>query len=259
MSKSLAYGAPLTQSTFADFVERLRYDCKGERVNDHCTADAFFLVQHKDRVCGLDAEYSDKRFILDSANHAEYESPKEWFDALEEEGQDFFNQKAQDESGADFLDLFECDQWDMFANDEIEDHSVVYYQDEWKTINHHFTYDAAEAFIKRKGHDYGELRVYADAHTYGWEYNAIKQALLDGSLMFVGMPKEIETERCSPAQSRAGLVATKAWSDAGISFVPVPVFGEDDTHAFAGLALDRANALVVALEANEARGQGGDV
>ena len=258
MSKSLAYGAPLTQATFADFVERLRYDCKGPRVDDHCTADAFFLVQHKGRVCGLDSEYSDKRFIFDNANYTEYESPKEWFDALEEEGQDFFNQIAQDESGADFLDLFECDQWDMFANDEIEDHSVIYYQDEWKTINHHFTYDAAEAFIKRKGHDYGELRVYADAHTYGWEYNAIKQALLDGSLMFVGMPKVIETERCSPAQSRACLVATKAFSDAGLSFVPVPVFGEDDARAFAELSVGRAEALAVVLEGDEANSQGGD-
>lgn len=251
MSKSLAYGAPLTQSTFADFVERLRYDCKGERVNDHCTADAFFLVQHKDRVCGLDAEYSDKRFILDSANHAEYESPKEWFDALEEEGQDFFNQKAQDESGADFLDLFECDQWDMFANDEIEDHSVVYYQDEWKTINHHFTYDAAEAFIKRKSHDYGEMRVYTDAHTYGWEYNTIKAALLSGELVYVGSNSDISTDRASPVDLREAMEAASTFVSAGLDFVPVPVYNAADKDMLIALLKKRLNELEGAVHEDE--------
>lgn len=251
MSKSLAYGAPLTQSTFADFVERLRYDCKGERVNDHCTADAFFLVQHKDRVCGLDAEYSDKRFIFDNANHAEYESPKEWFDALEEEGQEFFNQKAQDESGADFLDLFECDQWDMFANDEIEDHSVIYYQDEWKTINHHFTYDAAEAFIKRKAHDYGEMRVYTDAHTYGWEYNAIKAALLSGELVYVGSSSDISTGRASPIDLREAMEAASTFVSAGLDFVPVPVYNADDKDMLIALLKKRLNELEDAVHGDE--------
>lgn len=248
MSKSLAYGAPLTQSTFADFVERLRYDCKGERVNDHCTADAFFLVQHKDRVCGLDAEYSDKRFIFDDANHAEYESPQEWFNALEEEGQEFFNQKAQDQSGADFLDLFECDQWDMFANDEVEDHSVIYYQDEWKTINYHFTYDAAEAFIKRKGHDYGEMRVYTDAHTYGWEYNAIKAALLDGSLVYLGAPEKIETIQSTPVERRRALEAVDALVKSGINFIPVPVYDDADRQALINILYGRMEKLCEAEE-----------
>ena len=47
---SLAVGAPLTQATFADFVERLRHDCVGDGVRDHWTADAFFVVQHKVRA-----------------------------------------------------------------------------------------------------------------------------------------------------------------------------------------------------------------
>lgn len=256
---SLAVGAPLTQATFADFVERLRHDCVGDGVRDHWTADAFFVVQHKVRVPGLDKEYSDKRFIHDGGSLCEYETPLEYWNECDEENRVSLDLIAMEQGDCCFLDLDEDDQWGVFEDGEVEDHSVIYYEEKWETVNIHFTKSAAEAFIKRKGHDYGELRVYADAHTYGWEYNAIKQALLDGSLMFVGMPKEIETERCSPTQSRACLVATKAWSDAGISFVPVPVFGEDDAQAFVKLSVDRADALAVALEANEARGQGGDV
>ena len=234
---SLATGAPLTQSTFTDFVERLRHDCVGDGVRDHFTADAFFVVQHKVRVAGLDKEYSDKRFIHDGANLCEYETPLEYWNENDDETREALDFIAMERGECAFLDLSDDDQWGIFENSEVEDHSVIYYEEKWETINFHFTKAAAEAFIKRKGHDYGELRVYADAHTYGWEYNAIKQALLDGSLMFVGMSKVIETERCSPAQSRACLVAAKAFSDAGLSFVPVRVFGEDDARAFAEMSV----------------------
>lgn len=255
---SLAIGAPLTQATFADFVERLRHDCVGDGVRDHCTADAFFVVQHKVRVGGMDKEYSDKRFIHDGANLCEYETPLDYWNNCEQEERVELNLIAMEQGDCCFLELDEDDQWGVFEDGDVEDHSVIYYEEKWETINFHFTKAAAEAFIKRKGHDYGEMRVYVDAHTYGWEYNAIKQALLDGSLMFVGMPKVIETERCSPAQSRACLVAAKAFSDAGLSFVPVPVFGEDDARAFAELSVGRAEALAVVLEGDETNSQGGD-
>ena len=48
--------------------------------------------------------------------------------------------------------------WGVFEDGDVEDHSVIYYEEKWETINFHFTKAAAEAFIKRKGHDYGELQ-----------------------------------------------------------------------------------------------------
>ena len=49
--------------------------------------------------------------------------------------------------------------------------------------------DDADAFIKRKGHDYREgLRVYVDATSYSWELNTIKAAILDGRIGFI--PKD---------------------------------------------------------------------
>ena len=51
-------------------------------------------------------------------------------------------------------------------------------------MNSHFTKDAAEAFIRRKKHDYGEMRVYVESQYYAWEFEAIKAAILDGTLTY---------------------------------------------------------------------------
>ena len=49
----------------------------------------------------------------------------------------------------------------------------------------HFTQEAADAFIARKKHDFPDgLRVYVDAQTYCWEFNAIKEAILSGRIVF---------------------------------------------------------------------------
>ena len=60
---SLATGHYLDAATWADFVQRLRYDCKGKRVHDHCTADAIFIVEARRIVSGLDMDYTDKRLV----------------------------------------------------------------------------------------------------------------------------------------------------------------------------------------------------
>jgi len=52
----------------------------------------------------------------------------------------------------------------------------------WSYVNSHFTYAAAEAFIKRKSHDYKELRIFTDAQNYCWEFNTIKEGLLNGDI-----------------------------------------------------------------------------
>ena len=183
--RTLATGAPLTKETFNDFVERLHHDCVNNGVRDHFTADAFFVVQHKVRVSGLDKEYSDKRFILDEAYGTEYDAPLEYWNNCDREERVSLDLIATYHGDCCFLELDEDDQWGVFEDGDVEDHSVIYYEEKWETINFHFTKAAAEAFIKRKCHDYGEMRVYVDAHTYGWEYNAIKQALLDGRLQFM--------------------------------------------------------------------------
>lgn len=180
-SPSLAKGDRISPEAWTDFVSRLRHDCVGEGVDDHCTADAIFMVEAREIVYGLDAEYSEKRVI--ACDETEYFSLEDYWDDLDEDQRENLDAKAQEESECDFRALLEDDQWEMIG--ELENHRVIYWDDRWVYVNSHFTKDAAEAFIKRKKHDYGKgLRVYVDAQSYCWEYNTIKAAILSGELTY---------------------------------------------------------------------------
>ncbi|MNR29189.1 hypothetical protein D3C85_1465610 [compost metagenome] len=130
---------------------------------------------------------------------------------------------AQEKEGKDFLKLegFRA-QWDILG--ELDDHTVTGWDDRWVPVNSHFTKDAAEAFIKRKRHDYREgMRVYVDAQTHCWEYNTIKEAILQGR---IGLTDELQRAKedrgmllaaleqiagCDPYhQTSAGLIAREA-------------------------------------------------
>lgn len=180
-SPSLAKGDRMSPEAWADFVSRLRHDCVGEGVDDHCTAEAMFVVQARRIVYGLDSDYADKRVIV--SDDSEWFSVQDYWDECEDQQQVDLNAKAQEEAECDFLELDEMDQWEMLG--ELEDHQLVYWDERWEYVNSHFTKDAAEAFINRKAHDYRKgLRVYAEAQIYCWEYNTIKAAILSGELTY---------------------------------------------------------------------------
>lgn len=180
---TLARGGELTADTWADFVARLRHDCVGAGVRDHCTADAIFIVEARRLIYGIDSDYTDNRVV--TREDYEWFSPQEYWDDCDEDEQANLSEAAQESGGCDFLELSEDDQWELLA--ELEEHTVTGWDERWDYVNSHFTKDAAEAFIRRKKHDYPKgLRVYVDAQTYCWEYNAIKQAILDGRLVLAG-------------------------------------------------------------------------
>ena len=180
MRESLAKGAALTAETWADFVARLHHDCVGEGVKRHYTADATFLVEK--RVWqAVPEELSDIRRILTDGHE---ETPEAFFEDLDAEEQAALNEAA----GGSFLD---ADGYDMHAALEklYPDSTLYFVEEQWEFVCQHMTRDAADAFIKRKGHDYREgLRVYVDASSYSWELNTIKSAILDGRIGFI--PKD---------------------------------------------------------------------
>lgn len=185
IKQSLARGAELSAETWGDFVDRLRHDCVGAGVREHCTADAIFIVEARRLIYGIDLDYSDKLVVLCTADEAEWFSPKEYWDDCDEEQQEKLNEAAQESGECDFLDLGEDDQWELLG--ELEEHTVTGWDERWEYVNSHFTRDAADAFIQRKKHDYRKgLRVYVDAQSYCWEYNAIKEAILQGRLVLAG-------------------------------------------------------------------------
>ena len=181
-SQSLTTGAALTRETWANFVTRLRHDCVGDGVHDHYTADAIFIVEARRFVYGVDEDYTEKRVVY--CDDCEWFSPQEYWDDCDEHQHSRLNHMAQESGECDFLQLDVNDQWDTLG--DLEDHHVVGYDERWEYVNSHFTKDAAEAFIRRKKHDYPKgLRVYVDAQTYCWEFNTIKEAIMSGCLGLV--------------------------------------------------------------------------
>ena len=172
---TLAKGAALSPDTWADFVARLHYDCVGEGVGEHHTADAVFLVQQA--VEQLVPEgYGGDPVIFDGCEHSEPVS--EFFESC------CNKTKAKLDKACDgsFMDSDEYEQ-EQALKECLPDYSLLYVTTRWVTLNQHFTMAAAEAFIKRKKHDYRKgLRVYVDASTYSWELNTIKASILDGRI-----------------------------------------------------------------------------
>jgi len=185
---SLAHGAPLSTESWADFVTRLRHDCVGEGVHDHCTADAIFKVESRQLIYGIDKDYTDKLAVI--FDGSVWFSPKEYWDDLDEEGQAALNRVAQRWSECDFLERDEDDQWEQLG--DLDDHRVTGWDESWEYVCSHFTKDAAEAFIERKRHDYRKgIRVYVDAQTHCWEYNTIKEGILQGRIGLTDEAKKL--------------------------------------------------------------------
>ncbi|HDX8451410.1 TPA: hypothetical protein RQN21_000928 [Aeromonas hydrophila] len=185
---SLAHGAPLSPESWADFVARLHHDCVGEGVRSHCTADAIFKVESRERIYGIDKDYTDKLAVI--FDDSVWFSPQEYWDDLDEEGRAELNKVAQHWSECDFLERDEDDQWEQLG--DLDDHRVTGWDESWEYVCSHFTKDAAEAFIERKRHDYRKgIRVYVDAQTHCWEYNTIKDGILQGRIGLTDEAKKL--------------------------------------------------------------------
>ena len=180
---SIARGDKLTAESWNDFVSRLHHDCVGAGVEQHYTADAIFIVQARRLIFGIDLDYTDRRAVILEDKH--WLTPMEYWDDCGPEKRGALDAAATEESDGEcnFADLSVADQWDLLGN--LPDHTVTGWDDRWEYVCAHLTHDAANAFINRKKHDYPEgLRVYVEAQIYCWEYNAIKDAILDGRIVF---------------------------------------------------------------------------
>lgn len=171
---TLANGGELNKRSWDDFVNRLKYHCEGDGVKEHCTSYPIFEVQEKTINTGMDREFTNDWVIIDE--EVFFYSPEELYIDLDDE------QTQELNADGDFLSLPEKEQWEIL---EHAGYIVTGYVTEWVTINQHLTKEAAEAFIKRKGHDYEELRIVAESLYWCNEFKAIQKAILDGRLQFI--------------------------------------------------------------------------
>lgn len=181
-AQTIAAGGPLNNETFKDFIERLRHDVAGERVHEHATRDAIFTVQRLRRIEGIDLNFEPPRVLTDCDHERRWFSPKAYWDELDLGSKQALNAEAIQAEDQFFLDMDENEQWDFLAD---RDYLNVYgYQEEWEYVNSHLTHAAAEAFIKRKGHDYPDgLRIFTDSRVWCPEFSAIVDALMAGQLV----------------------------------------------------------------------------
>lgn len=181
---SLAKGADLTPETWADFAARLHHGCRGEGVNDHYTADAVFLVQKREKsYLPEDVDGEDYEIYSDSETY----SGEEWYESLEADTQKRLDAECEPKGflGATIFDKT------MALNEVCPEARLFEFNWRWDFVGQHFTKDAADAFIKRKKHDYRDgLRVYVDCSYYSWELNAIKDGIMDGRIGLIATPDE---------------------------------------------------------------------
>ncbi|WP_267268550.1 hypothetical protein [Pseudomonas protegens] len=183
-SPSLATGHPMNANTWEDFATRLRHHCNGQGVKWHHTAAAIFTVQAKRIDYGYEVDYAEGRVVC--LEDRSWFSPKEYWEDLDDDERAEIDQALMADRECSFMDLDEEDQWEYLA--ELDDHTVTGWNKRWEIVNSHFTKEAAEAFIHRKQHDYPELRIYVESQYYAWEFEAIKAAILDGTLNYQSKP-----------------------------------------------------------------------
>lgn len=177
--KSLANGGELNQNSWDDFVKRLRHDCVGAGANEHCTADALFVVQAKRIISGIDRDFTDNWVVI--CGDSQWFSPQAYWDDADEDSRIYLDQAAKASYDGKFLDIDAHHQWSILK--DLDDHTVAGFDETWEYVNSHFTKEAAEAFIQRKKHDYRNgLRIYVDGQSYCWEFNAVKDAILSGKI-----------------------------------------------------------------------------
>jgi hypothetical protein len=172
---NLTKNPELTQASFDDFVKRLRHDCIGAGATDHCTADALFVVQKCTPTFGVDPAYSSQSVIVCDEEH--WFDPDDYYNSLDDEGKEALGSP----NDSPFLSLDDHTKWKWLELDR--NLTITGYEEKWEYVSSHFTRDAAQAFIARKAHDYRFLRIYVEAQTYCTEFNAIKDALMDGRLI----------------------------------------------------------------------------
>lgn len=185
---TLATGAPLTADTWADFVRRLRHHCRGDGVKDHYTAYAVFTVQARRLVTGLHIDYAEHRLVYENDDpECQWTDPAAFWNDADEETRQAVNKTTASEWPSEDVEFTSLEPWQQWVVlEHMADYTVTGYYEEWENVGVHFTREAADAFIKRKAHDHPlGLRVYVDAQPYAWEFEAIKNAIMDGRLRFI--------------------------------------------------------------------------
>lgn len=160
----------ITRDFFNDFIERLKHHNTGAGLKDHCTSNPIFIVQCLRKINGIDLDYDPLYYWTDEDREVELTD-----DELMEELAEYVNDGGEYEKFDPNYDRYV-----LCGNRVI--YEKIGYAENWEYVNAHFTRESAEAFIKRKSHDYEKLRIYIDSQYWCPEFNIIVEGLLSGKI-----------------------------------------------------------------------------
>lgn len=174
------------EADWVEFIARLKSDNHGEGVSYHHTAHPIFEVQQKITVVGLDRDYTDDLVLID--DEGGFIDPDDYFEDQDDDEKTVIDCLAIDENGLLFSQLKKSKQLELLAehNSAL---TITGSHEEWKHVTTHLTKAGAEAFIKRKAHDYGELRIYVESTFYSAEIRTVIEAMLSGQVDWIKEPE----------------------------------------------------------------------
>ncbi|MBU3166914.1 ead/Ea22-like family protein [Acinetobacter baumannii] len=170
-----------TPETWAEFTQQL----KNSWENDNAGTDSpIFVVQSKNIVWGLDPTHDSVEItnIVDVDQESKYKSVEEFYDSLKAAEKHDLNGLAIDEEDELFLDVKVSTQINILSEWNERNVYICHGKYFWEDINCHLTRSAAEAFIKRKSHDYGELRVFVKSLYWCDEFKNLLKAIINGEV-----------------------------------------------------------------------------
>lgn len=123
------------------------------------TNSPIFIVQQKNRICGLEDGYSHEHI---------------WVDESSEEVDDEEEIRLLDEAERLCLDAIVLEE----ETRDFDDYRKVYYRDEYVFVQPFFTEHGAQEYIKVNGHNLREPRIYVESGYRNEEWRLIREYLM---------------------------------------------------------------------------------
>lgn len=192
-----------TPETWAEFTQQLKNSWEKDNAG---TDSPIFVVQAKNIVWGLDPTHDSVEItnIVDVDQDSKYKSVEEFFESLKATDKHDLNGLAIDEEDELFLDVKASTQFNILTDWNWNGHKVHICHGKyfWEDINCHLTRAAADEFIKRKSHDYGELRVFVKSLYWCDEFKNLLNAIISGEVGLTSIDDENILNVLGPSDSK---------------------------------------------------------
>ncbi|MEB3865936.1 ead/Ea22-like family protein [Acinetobacter sp. IK31] len=170
-----------TPETWAEFTQQLKNSWEKDNAG---TDSPIFVVQAKNIVWGLDPASDSVEItnIIDVDQDSKFKTIDDFFESLKAVDKHALNGLAIDEEDELFLDVKASTQINIISDWNERNIHICHGKYFWEDVNCHLTRSAADAFIKRKSHDFGELRVFVKSLYWCEEFKNLLNAIISGEV-----------------------------------------------------------------------------